>query len=55
MANEAIIQLLDEVRRSEITASIQYMAHHSELENLGVERCTFRWTAPAVRRGGGPR
>lgn len=37
MAKEDIIAKLDEIRRAEITASIQYMAHHSEYENLGME------------------
>lgn len=38
MAREDILATLDEIRRAEITASIQYMAHHSELEHLGIEK-----------------
>ena len=37
MATEDIVKVLDEIRRAEITASIQYMAHHGEYENLGME------------------
>lgn len=37
MAKADILNLLNEIRRAEITASIQYMAHHGEYENLGIE------------------
>jgi bacterioferritin len=38
MAQEDRIKILNVIRQAEITASIQYMVHHSELENLGVEK-----------------
>jgi len=48
MATEDIIKLLDEVRMAEITASIQYMAHHSELENLGVDKLAKQMKREAI-------
>ena len=48
MAKEAVIKALDEIRRTEITASIQYMAHHSELENLGIEKLAKMMKREAV-------
>ncbi|MHC4469417.1 MAG: ferritin-like domain-containing protein [Planctomycetota bacterium] len=48
MAKEDVIKLLDEVRRAEITASIQYMAHHSELENLGVDKLAKQMKREAI-------
>jgi bacterioferritin len=38
MAKKDVLAILDEIRRAELTASIQYMAHHSELESLGIEK-----------------
>ena len=48
MAKEDVIARLDEIRRAEITASIQYMAHHSELEHLGVDKLAKQMRKEAV-------
>ena len=48
MAKEDVLKALDEIRRAEITASIQYMAHHSELENLGVEKLAKQMKEEAI-------
>ncbi|RME81706.1 MAG: bacterioferritin [Planctomycetota bacterium] len=36
MASDKVIEVLNEIRRSELTASIQYMAHHDEYEHLDI-------------------
>lgn len=48
MPKQDVLDTLDEIRRAELTASIQYMAHHSELENLRAERLAKQMKEEAI-------